>query len=303
MLDEDNTNHVYVYTNRISGDSIAQNSFFRFVLPTSYDIKSIEAIDNYLYFVWEEEMADSDGGDDKWTSVNTGRIYLKNEDLTLPRMDSLMKLSSSDILAGYPTYVNGVTTVVVKSPTLDVDTVVFWNDADPTNVRGDSVTVTPVANSNENYIQISSGTAGTSSVVNNYTATDGFYLGKKFTSTIKLSPQFWRGPELDVVNGTLNLRYGMFRFRNAGDFGVTVKRKDRTSLQKENNHVINITDARTSGLSYTPYTESGVFKIPVLGFNNDLDITLTSTSVHPVTISDIEFRGKFKFKNTSLGSM
>ena len=153
-------------------------------------------------------------------------------------------------------------------------------------------------------IQISSGTAGVSSdVTTKYTATDGFYLGKTFTSTIKLSPQYWRSDKLDVVNGTLNLRHAMFRFRNSGDFGVTVKRKDRASLQKENTHAISIVDDRSSGLSYTPYQATGVFKIPVLGFNNDLDITLTSTSVHPVTISDIEFRGKFKFKMTSLGSM
>ena len=128
----------------------------------------------------------------------------------------------------------------------------------------------------------------------------GFYLGKRYTSNIELSPVFLRDENMDAQNGALNLRLGMFRYRNSGDFSVSVQRKTRDAVSVP--YVIDTVDASANLLDYKPFTDYGVFKLPVLGFTHDLKMNVTSTSVHPLTLSDVEFTGKFKYKLNSLGA-
>jgi hypothetical protein len=311
VLDGDNTNTVYCYTNRLSGTEIAQNSFFRFIFPATWNIHSMKAIGEYLYLVWEEEIENSNGTG-TWTSVNIGKLHLKNEDLTIPRMDSLIKISSSDIVAG-PTVSgegsNQVTTVWVKSPTVDIDTIVLWHNdtqgdgtpgADAT--RGDRLTATAaVDNTYASQGAVALTVTGDYTGATKLESTDGFYIGKKFNMTVELSPQFYRDQNLAVQNGSLNLRLGMFRFRNTGDFQVSVVRKSRAA--NISSFTIDIADQHSKRLTYTPYDEFGVFKVPILSFSNDAVIKIISDSVHPVAISDVEFSAKFKYKMTSLGTM
>jgi hypothetical protein len=291
IVDADALNHVYCYTNRVSGDSLAQNAFYRFVFPSSWSIQSVSAIDDYLYMVWQEEGKVDD--DDYYTSTNIGRILIQNTDLKKPRMDSLLKYTNSDLLAD-AVHTGGYTFCDVKSPTDDLDFAVFL---DPDH-EGDSTTLTTIVSTSnaDGYVRLSLEGSHAESL----NSTEGFYIGKRFNLSVELSPVFYRDDKMDAVNGTLNLRYGMFRFRNSGDFSVSVARKGREA--KLTKHVIDIVGQRAT-LGYVPYAEFGVFKVPVLGFNNDLVIKLESNSVHPLSISDIEFACKFKFKMTSLGGM
>lgn len=313
VVDGDNRHIVYCYTNRLSGQEIAQNSFYRFIFPTTWSIKSMQAIGEYLHMVWEEEFTDSDGSS-TWTTVNTGKLHLKNEDLEEPRLDSRILITSSDILKA-PVYNGTTTTVWVKSPTLDIDTIVLWDDHSEGNgssaTRGDvlvatAATDTSAADGGVGNIDVNGGisltvTGDYASGTLKFNSPDGFYIGKKYTSNIELSPIFLRDEAVNVQNGALNLRNGMFRYRNSGDFKVSVQRKLRTA--QLSSFTIDIADRRTTGLAYKPYDDFGVFKVPVLSFTNDVIIKITSDSVHPLAISDIEFSAKFKRKMTSLGTM
>lgn len=310
ILDKTVTNHVYCYTNRVSGEDIAQNAFYRFTFPSNWIIESIEGIDEYLYVVYKEEITD---GDDEgtWTSYNIGRVHLRNENLEIPRVDSLLKRVKPTHFHSHADYDDPIydataktTTFYCQSPTEEIDTVIFWDDTIGSNgVRGDSVPVVVSANSNvqaEGCMKFVITSEEGTDYRNHINSADGFYLGKKYTSTVELSPQFLRDENYAVQNGMLNLRNGMFRFVNSGDFSVSIQRKNRTAQVVSS--TINLVSQRLASLSYAPYKEFGVFKVPVLGFSNDLVIKLESNSVHPVTISDVEFTGKFKYKMTSLGT-
>jgi len=294
LVDNDQPNHIYCYTNRVSGEQLAQNAFYRFVMPDSWSIISLNAIDDYLYCVWQEEIALADTG--SFTSTNIGRILLQNTDLVVPRMDSLMKLTSTAFESppvhdgGDP----GITRVDIQCATDDLDFVMFLGEA----VEGDAAVLTVSAATNEDNGYVRLNIEG--NVESSLNAVEGFYLGKRFNVNVELSPVYYRDANMDVINGTLNLRYGMFRFRNSGDFDISVARKGRAA--KTTSHVIDVVGQRNT-LGYVPYAEFGVFKVPVLGFNNDLVLKLQSNSVHPLSISDIEFAGKFKHKMTSLGGM
>ena len=305
LIDEDVKNHIYCYTNRISGDQIAQNSFFRFIFPETWTIKSIVGVEEYLYLVWEEEIPNSDDDEDTWTSINTGRIYLRNQDLYLPRMDSLMHRDNSDpsdiledpALAD----IGGVTHTIftVKSPTVSLDTVILWENTAP-NVRGINLPIVTCTIADQGVYPGGVTITVATDQRTNLLAAGGFYLGKRYTSNIELSPVFLRDENMDAQNGALNLRLGMFRYRNSGDFSVSVQRKTRDAVSVP--YVIDTVDASANLLDYKPFTDYGVFKLPVLGFTHDLKMNVTSTSVHPLTLSDVEFTGKFKYKLNSLGA-
>ena len=308
ILDGDATNTVYCYTNRISGTEIAQNSFFRFIFPTGWTIKSMKAIGEYLYLVWQEEMPDAPGSSNTWTTVNCGKIHLKNEDLDKPRMDSLNLITQDDIVAG-PT-VTGTgddqkTTVWIKSPTIDINTIVLWYNGEgiiSNGTRGDILTPTvDVDETYESQGAVSLTVSGDQSGSTKLGATEGFYVGKTFTSTVELSPLFYRDQNMAAQNGSLNLRLGMVRFRNSGDFKVSVQRKERDADIFP--FTIDVAGKRSQNLTYTPYSEFGVLKLPVLSFTQDATIKIISDSVHPLSISDIEFTAKFKYKTTDLGTL
>ena len=171
------------------------------------------------------------------------------------------------------------------------------------NIRGENIPITSITTLSDpnqtdpNQIRIVLDGA----YRNKLYANDGFYIGKTFLTNVELSPIFLRDENLDAQNVSLNLRLGMFRFRNSGDFEVSVQRKQREP--KIVSHVIDMVDDAGNPLTYKPYNEFGVFKLPILGYSQDLKININSTSVHPLAITDIEFTGKAKFKITSLGAL
>ena len=65
--------------------------------------------------------------------------------------------------------------------------------------------------------------------------------------------------------------------------------------------IVSHTDDRDVLMDTTTYKSFGLFKVPILGFSEDLNIKINSTNIHPMTISSIEFVGKFKFKTSLLG--
>jgi len=308
MVDADNPNHIYCYKNRIGGDQILQNAYYRFILSDGISVKSLEAVDDLLYVVWEDTV--SDGGD-SWTTVNTGYIDLKNEELLEPRMDNLLLLAPADItnLA----FDGTDTTFRIKSGSTDMTKIMLWDPdgASANNVTGVLHNITVEVLSDETlaplgWVEVKTvlpadDTSVTSIDLTGELTSKGCYLGKPYLSTIELSPIYYRDTEQNAMNGSLSLRMGQIRFRNSGDFDVFVTRKQRTAT--EDKFIIDVADMRAVDLSYQPYRDQGIFKVPILGFSHDISMTISSDSVYPLAISDLEFRAKFKDKLANLGSM
>ena len=51
VVDEDQRNHIYGYTNRFSGDQVTQNAFFRYVLPDDVEVYNVQEFDDNLYLL------------------------------------------------------------------------------------------------------------------------------------------------------------------------------------------------------------------------------------------------------------
>lgn len=87
MVDADNTNELYLYTQRFSGDNVAQNSVFRYILDENVTVDSMEVFDNYLYMVTSRPFQKKNNTTKDYYFVE--RTYLESIENDLPRLDHL----------------------------------------------------------------------------------------------------------------------------------------------------------------------------------------------------------------------
>ena len=288
IVDKDNSNDIYVYTNRVSGDQILQNSFYRFKLSSEAQIRSVKALDEFLYVVSEETTASTTNYPNaKYLTLR--RIPLNNLELSEPRLDHLA-LSTGGWFYDPST---DRTSSDFSQSSSDIDTIVIGSGDYEGMVFDLTVTGTLIPNTGITSGYVSGDYAD---ILNNATTV---WSGKKYLSEIELSPQFFRSQEQVAVNGTLNLRYGLFRFRNSGNFNVEISRQGRTA--KVIPFLIDVIDDRDVNLSTTNYKSFGLFKAPILGYADDLSLKIKSNNIHPMAVTNIEFVGKFKTKVSLLG--
>jgi hypothetical protein len=290
IIDKDNRNHIYVYTNRVSGDQILQNSFYRFILSENSSIKNIKAYEDYIYIVAEEI---SDGV----RYLTLRQINVNNLELNEPRLDNLVDtvvtstvyIDDGDYtLIQFPSCSNDIDTIVIKEGDytgLVVSCTLNSHFYDPEGGFSMALLQTP-----GDQTGIFSDTPGSLTEV---------YIGKSYDSTIELSPQYYRDQQAAAVNGTLNLRYGLVRYRNSGGFNFEVSRQGRVS--KIVPFEVTTLDDRDILSDVTSYKSHGIFRAPILGFAEDISLKIVSNNIHPLGISSLEFVGKFKFKINSFG--
>ena len=114
-----------------------------------------------------------------------------------------------------------------------------------------------------------------------------------YNARVSLSDIFVREQENNVIPGTLNLRYGIARHHKTGIYTINVTRKNRDTKTFT-------FEPSTVGSSYSTAGDSsvndtdGVFKFPIMGFTDDIDISISSNYPYPMNITNIEITGKFK---------
>ena len=203
------------------------------------------------------------------------RMNLRPDDTSIPRLDRLMR-------------------VTISNPTYDAET-------DETSCRISE------CDGGSNEIVLSSGTVyknitfdpdnigedyGTVKIPGIVTETGTGWCGKVFKSSVKLSKLFLRTQENNIVPGTLNLRYGIARHRNTGQYDILVTRKERTSDTYK--HEPKTIGDRSNEFDGVVVEQDGIFKFPLMGFSNDIDIEIESSYHTPLNITNIEITGKFK---------
>ncbi len=304
FVDRDNKNHLYMYTNRFSGDQVIQNAFHRWTLDENYSIEAASFFDDYVYVVVSYRRSGSTH------TIKLMRCLLSEENLETPRIDDRYVLTLSD------TVIEG-TGGPVKSTSYDPNTnqTTFYLPrlwADVTSYDSIDAVILGETFEDRKYEQLTILEKTLSYVTDvngtNYTLTtvvvegdysnDAFpsgeiYFGKRYTMNVELSPQFYRDDQNNVINGVLNLRTMHTRHFNTGRYEVAVQRRGRT----ENKTIFDVAQLGAFGqtLADTPlYEEQGELTSKVYGHASDVSIFIRSNDTTPCNITNIELRGKFK---------
>lgn len=271
-VDADNKNLIYLYTNRYSGERVLQSAFFRFVLNEEDEVVSMQSYDNYLYALIYRK---------NYSTLYLTKCLLKSEDPKIPRLDFY---STVTINSGADLGLDYSFTVPYSLPYDDVYVVL---GEDFGNMAGSTIKAEKVIQGNSTQLSISgldfSGYPGKT-----------MYVGGSFLMNVQLSEQFLRDDTNNVVSGVLNIRTLITRHNNTGHYKVVSIRRGRSEdLESEFSFVkLNKDNDR--------FEKDGDFVSKIFGFSDNTQIFITSNLPAPTNITQIELKGKFKQKYTSL---
>lgn len=310
FVDDDQRNHIYGYVNRFSGDRVVQNSFYRYILDDTDSIETLQCFANNMYVVSKRE-----------TSVGSNtyayylyRNYMLNEDVYVPRLDRMFKMkiiNSED----QPVYYNAkydpytaTTTYRIPGHTNITETdkyfvVLFkgyFNGGNNQNEDLSNVAIQPFSITNKTdanggkYTEIV--VIGANYAINNYYV----YIGIKFKMNVELSTLFVRDENNNIIDGVLNIRSAIFRHYFTGPYDIEVTHRGRPAFT---------TSYIPTRPEYTIYEDTlpleifqkqGEFVSKILGYSDSTTIRITSEYPTPVNITNMEFKGKFKQKYTTI---
>ena len=260
-------NTIFCYRNQIAGEQIVQNALFKFTL--NGNVHSLKAVEDDLYIVKE-----TDETEDRGKILQLQKISLIPDDINTKRLDNRI---TTGISATYNASTNKSTfTVDANIKAAGIDQAIITS---PDAMEGIIIDITT-----EDGVLTASG---------NYSGIISAIVGTKYNARVSLSDIFVREQENNVIPGTLNLRYGVARHHKTGIYTINVTRKNRDTKTFT-------FEPSTVGSSYSTAGDSsvndtdGVFKFPIMGFTDDIDISISSNYPYPMNITNIEITGKFK---------
>ena len=297
MVSDDSPNEIYFNTSRFSADRVIQNSFYRYVLDTKYNIQTVQSFKNYLYTVAKLDASNTNDG----TLLVLMRSKMIYEDPSVPRMDRMIKLKITTDNASYDASAD-ITTLNVPRLGYDIDTTRFVV-ATPWTINGEDIGLTVIADVNANTESTFTATGLRFEIRGDYRPQTGqtnyLYIGSIFETKIQLSTLFVRDELNNIIDGVLNLRLGVFRHFNTGNYDIIVTQRGRTPLiSRFNSPKMDFTYGEDAvPLEITE--KQGEFVAKVFGYSDSTKISIVSDYTTPMNITNMEFKGKFKQKNSS----
>jgi len=289
-VDADNLNHIYVFTVRFSGDRVVQSSFYRFVLDTASEIQTIQAYENYLYVIIK--------------NLDTNVFYFQKTDMTtvdieVPRLDDMFifrtKVGGTNPNTSYNATTNFTTfKIPFNLPYAKGTSLLVFGPTDGSGNSWDAETLGTVISCEVD----NNGTFKELVVLGNYGYDDyTVYIGNPFEMNITLGSLFLRDVNNQVVDGTLNIKTGVIRHNKSGPYTVSVSSRFRTALESTfyPNYADLVLDEGSLPLSIVD--NQGEFTFKVFGYSEITVISIIDSSVTPVNIVGLDFRGKFKQKS------
>ena len=291
-VDADNLNHIYVFTVRFSGDRVVQSSFYRFVLDTASEIQTIQSYEDYLYVIIR--------------NLDTNVFYFQKTDIStvdieVPRLDDMFifrtKVGGTNPNTSYNSTTNFTTfKIPFNLPYVKGTSLLVFGPTNGSGASWDDVSETlgTVVSCDVN----DSGTFKELVVLGNYSYDDyTVYIGNPFEMNITLGTLFLRDVNGQVVDGTLNIKTGVIRHNKSGPYTISVSSRFRTALESTfyPNYADLVLDEGSLPLSIVD--NQGEFTFKVFGYSEITVISIIDSSVTPVNIVGLDFRGKFKQKS------
>lgn len=308
FVDDDQRNHIYGYVNRFSGDRVVQNSFYRYILDDTDSIETLQCFANNMYVVSKRE-----------TSVGSNtyayylyRNYMLNENVYVPRLDRMFKMKiinsdnqPNDYNAKYDpatamtTYrIPGHTNITETDKYFIVLFKGYFNDGNNQNEDLSNVAIQPYSVTNKtddgDYTEIV--VIGANYAISNYYV----YIGLKFKMNVELSTLFVRDENNNIIDGVLNIRSAIFRHYFTGPYDIEVTHRGRPAFTTSYIPTRPEYTGYEDNLPLEIFQKQGEFVSKILGYSDSTTIRITSEYPTPVNITNMEFKGKFKQKYTTI---
>ena len=319
MIDNVNQNYIYFHMSRFAGDRNLQNAFFRYILNSNDLVMSNQSYDDYIYSVIARPTTQNTttspvsistaatGAATQMKRYTIERTYMRSLNESIPRLDRMFKLILTANNSSYNSSLNETTIKIPMSFNyLDVSKIQVITDSTWLNdIAGDRVyeIATPISYSTKNkYIElVFSGRfvkATGAPLVVTYDGTRSVYIGIKYKMEVELSTQFVRDQNNNPIDGVLSLRTITTRHKITGNYDIEISNRGRTAVVSSfTNQVIG---DNQNFLSLLNSDEEGKFVTNLLSYSDSASIKIVSEYPTPVNIVNLEIKGKFIQKYSSL---
>ena len=336
VVDEDNPDSLYIYTARWSGGQLAQNAFYKYILPqtiidgqisdtggnhdwdsvTYYDaatdkttlpkpeIEYIWYSRNYLYLI---VIRPAYNGTLRQRFLE--RTSLQFLDINSPRLERIAEIPNAAT-----TYSNNVTEWTLPYWDPSASEVILGPDWPTQSGQrlADTLTVTNTSEDSSDCTVLSASGDWSAEGGVDYTSR----CGSPYTMKLELSQINYRDPNTGFpIEGTLALRMMNIKHFKSGVYDVEIQRNKRVNMGSTDTDGDGAKDAVTV-TTHTPLTinnspdalgdllveEEGEFTARIFGNADTTIVTITSDYPSPVSITSLEFIGKFKPYNSSIQS-
>jgi hypothetical protein len=135
----------------------------------------------------------------------------------------------------------------------------------------------------------------------NYAINDYYvYIGIKYKMNVELSTLFVRDENNNIIDGVLNIRSAIFRHYYTGPYDIEVTHRGRTAFTTSYIPTRPDYTVYEDPLPLEIFQKQGEFVSKIIGYSDSLVIKITSEYPTPVNITNMEFKGKFKQKYTTI---
>jgi hypothetical protein len=300
VVDKDSTSDVYVYTTKYRGNEIAQNAIYQFSYDEA-DIRSMQSWDNDNYMVVAR-------GDDFFIE----RQHMRFQDTDIPLLDRKQKIPltfgtlSTDRTSDNAEYNPADFTTTIRLPfLLESGKSYQLVDSDGVGYVGNNTTA-----------DVSSGLYTDITLQGDIRLQPFIWIGEKFTMQIQLSTQFVRDERNNAQEGVLNLASLRTSHFETGNYDVITQRRGRpmadivAAYESRNYSLLNYTTTFAApradvavGESNLPLLNTeyqGELVSKIMGYSDKVDIFILSDYFTPVNITNMELKGKFTQKYSSV---
>lgn len=291
MIDKDNRNHMYIYTQKTNGQQLVQNAFYRWELHENDEIMAVQGYETGFYVVVRR------------TNGVIKRLYayygtFEPVTLATPLLDRLVKIQSNKI-----TYDSETNLTTIRLPYYDpaaVEVVLdeSWSEGRQyTRHVASGVTTQQYDNHGTTNLLVPGNLASERQSNGTYQART-LWAGRPYEMNIQLSPLHVRGQENISRPGVLNLKRLTTRHRNTAQYNVEIERynRARSSVRSESFSFNDTTDL----LGSLRIEKEGELLSKILGYADSTGIFIKSNYPTPCNITSIEVVGNFRPGDTSI---
>jgi len=286
VVDDDRPTDIYCYTNRFSGNQVAQSSFFRYRMLS--DVRSIHSEDDLIFLVTET---------DGIIRMETMKFYETNTQV--PVLDSRVSTLWSNKTVVYDPATNTTSVTIPNLTDVNVNTAVFNIEEEEGvhELAGELINIQDITTDGQDLTLIVQGDIGervrVASIQDHGYAPAPLYLtvGRTFTMTVELSPMFSRDQANNVVDGVLSLRTISTRHFNTGNYRIEIAPRPGPFNTSATFNAAMLDD---SVFNAAPISIRGETWAKVFGYSDEARIRIVSDYPTPVNITNIELKGRFR---------
>ncbi len=306
-IDRDSKSDMYLYTTRYRGEQILQNAFYKYHYKEG-EVFSMKTWDNEVYMIVKRE-----------NGYHIERQLMRYAEPEIPRLDrkELIQVRLSDNpLPPVTTRADDNAYYDIQNQRTTVRVPFVVPDYDETTA-GDTTDYVFVGQDGNSYqIKEIVASANFSDVTVAGELTDaGYYFGQKFTMVIQMSSQFVRDQQNNPVEGILNLASMVTRHFQTGNYDVVVQRRDRpvedilVAYEERDPALLSSTTSFTavrtdrvedSDLPVQNVQYQGELVSKIMGYSDKTDIYILSDYFTPVNVTNLDIKGKFTSKYSSI---